>query len=202
MMYFFSYLAVILGFSAAAYAQTARDIAAALESTYFSGEAVKAVFQFGAAGTVTINAASDGSKYRIETRSLTLVNDGTAIYSYDRIRNRVTISDAPKNSGAKVSDLLHLRDNYSAFVRSSSKNELTVAFIPNVNLKEASSQLKIDSLHCIVSKQKLNVKNIRIFSADESPQPGKLKITPIKKITGDIFLFQTPKGAHITDIRE
>jgi outer membrane lipoprotein-sorting protein len=200
---------LVLTIVVSARSQTAAELVSEIERSYFATDAVKATFSFAGESAVTLYASSVSKSYRYETSSELVVCDGKTIWNYNKRLNQTTIDNARWGSvGSKteMKDFFDFKKNYSAEITKHKNDRYELMLTPSGSLTELFKKMEITSLSFDLlrnaKKGTVTIKGITTNKKGIKEKAGNVKIASLKTMPKDIFIFTSPKGAKVVDIRE
>jgi chaperone LolA len=140
--------------------------------------------------------------YRIESEHQTIVTDGVTVWAYSSANNQVIIDKYKENSNSLSPEqfMLNLPANYYTSVLGSEKSSEGTVILLKLVPKDDRSFVK--SVKLSVEEHGWLVRKIIILDINETETTYTVKDiklnTSIKEKT---FVFETPKGAEVVDLR-
>jgi outer membrane lipoprotein-sorting protein len=200
---------LLLTCAISARSQTAAELVSEIERSYFATNAVKATFSFAGESAVTLYGSSVSKSYRYETSSELVVCDGKTIWNYNKHLNQITIDNArwgSAGSKTEMKDFFDFTKNYSAEITKHKNDRYELMLTPSGLLTELFKKMEITSLAFDLQrnakKGTVTIKGITTNKKGVNEKAGNVKITSLKTVPKDIFVFTSPKGAKVVDIRE
>jgi hypothetical protein len=190
-------------------AQSASELTSEIESTYLSGEAVKATFDLAGEKKIMLVASLISTKYLYETSTEKVVNDGGTVSNFNKKLKQVTINEVKtntQNGSIGTQDFFRFSSNYSSSILSLKKNSFSLELTPKESLKKLYDQAGISSLVVDLTrdtkKKTVTIKSILANTKGIKQKAGNVKITSIAKTPTDLFTFSMPKGVKVVDLRD
>jgi chaperone LolA len=140
--------------------------------------------------------------YRIESEHQTIVTDGVTVWAYSPANNQIIIDKYKENSNSLSPEqfMLNLPANYYTSVLGSEKSPEGTVILLKLVPKDDRSFVK--SVKLSVEEHGWLVRKIMILDINETETTYTVKDiklnTSIKEKT---FVFETPKGAEVVDLR-
>jgi outer membrane lipoprotein-sorting protein len=187
---------------------SAQELARMLEQQVLSGEGVSMKFKIKDGENVSVVADVKSKKVRIETASMTIISDGQTVYNYQKRNNQLTIDALGKGRASALSnpkDLFLFATNYSATLVSSNAKDYVLALTPNARVQstlQAAGGISTITFNLNVANQKLNIKSAMAASNGKNVETGALSVKSLKTLPANQFVFNTPKGARVIDLRD
>jgi periplasmic chaperone LolA len=140
--------------------------------------------------------------YRIESEHQTIVTDGVTVWAYSTANNQVIIDKYKENNNSLSPEqfMLNLPANYYASVLGSEKfSEGTVILLKLVPKDDRSF---VKSVKLSVEEHGWLVRKIMILDVNETETTYTVKDIKLNtNIKEKTFVFETPKGAEVIDLR-
>jgi chaperone LolA len=140
--------------------------------------------------------------YRIESEHQTIVTDGVTVWAYSTANNQVIIDKYKENSNSLSPEqfMLNLPANYYTSVLGSEKSSEGTIILLKLVPKDDRSFVK--SVKLSVEEHGWLVRKIIILDVNESETTYTVKDIKLNtNIREKIFVFETPKGAEVVDLR-
>ena len=140
--------------------------------------------------------------YRIESEHQTIVTDGVTVWAYSTANNQVIVDKYKENSNSLSPEqfMLNLPANYYVSVLGSEKfSEGTVVLLKLVPKDDRSF---VKSVKLSVEEHGWLVRKIMILDVNETETTYTVKDIKLNtNIKEKTFVFETPKGAEVVDLR-
>jgi len=140
--------------------------------------------------------------YRIESEHQTIVTDGVTVWAYSTANNQVIVDKYKENSNSLSPEqfMLNLPANYYVSVLGSEKfSEGTVVLLKLVPKDDRSF---VKSVKLSVEEHGWLVRKIIILDVNETETTYTVKDIKLNtNIKEKTFVFETPKGAEVVDLR-
>jgi chaperone LolA len=140
--------------------------------------------------------------YRIESEHQTIVTDGATVWAYSTANNQVIIDKYKENSNSLSPEqfMLNLPANYYTSVLGSEKSSTGTVILLKLVPKDDRSFVK--SVKLTIEERGWLVRKIVILDVNETETTYSVKDTKLNtNIKDKTFVFETPKGAEIVDLR-
>jgi len=140
--------------------------------------------------------------YRIESEHQTIVTDGVTVWAYSTANNQVIIDKYKENSNSLSPEqfMLNLPANYYTSVLGSEKSSEGTIILLKLVPKDDRSFVK--SVKLSVEEHGWLVRKIIILDVNESETTYTVKDIKLNtNIREKTFVFETPKGAEVVDLR-
>jgi outer membrane lipoprotein-sorting protein len=189
--------------------QTAVELTREIEKAYLTGEAVQASFDLAGEKKITLTASLISSKYKYESSSETITNNGAEVTNYNKKLKQATINESKansQNSTVATQDFFRFSTNYISSILTSKGSTYQLELTPKESLKKIYQQAGISSLIMEVArnakKGSIKIKSILTNSKGIKQKAGNVKITSIAKQSDKLFTLSLPKDVKIVDLRD
>jgi chaperone LolA len=142
------------------------------------------------------------NRYRIESEHQSIVTDGKTVWAYSKANKQVIIDKYKENNNSLSPEqfMLNLPANYYVSMLGSEHSSTGRVFLLKLIPKDDRSFIK--SVKLSVEEHGWMVRTIVILDVNETETTYKLKDMKLNtNIKERSFIFETPEGAEVVDLR-